>query len=835
MSAEDLHEVQFKWPHPEPNTVIVTGTFDDWSSSVYLTKTPAGFEGTTKIPWGEKIKFKFVVDGNWVVHEDQPTEIDPGGFVNNVYSAPYRPSNAEVTEPVIDNVEPTTNGHLANGHTLVAKVIENPEGPSAGKAVDDKPIGDLAKAAEDEVVADRERQVTDIPPPSFPQLLSDLASIGAAMHGVVGMDPINIQKISIPTPVSDDAFTVPKGQESITELPSDSAPPSVVDPDTPASPLAPRVPITIVPVNAAENNTVSSSSPAPEISSPIPVRDVAPAVIVTEPSSTPPVAPQINSEATFLPISPVFEADAQPSADVEQEKAIEAEVLSEDTVAIPVHLEVDSVAAPEPETFSTSKEPEPTLSVIDPEPVRPATEPVVVPGAAEPAVEPETTTAVEAIPTTVEVEAAAPTEGDVPAAAKAQPESSSTATESAAEPEATPAATEPVSEPIPATTEATHVPEAAAVLEPQQVTAPLDSSQDHAKGAPADVLASIEGFTTVAAPELDGVQPTSVDEGLSAFEAPGSGPIPVSDAPATEVNIVFTPLVEVPNAEAAPTFEEPVVEELVDANIVKDETPAPVVGPTSPVAGNDTLAEPTPPTGSEQVQVTDVPNVTGVEYAPAIAEPAVEDLVADAKVEEKEPNVEQIPTPVVENFKPVESLSVVQSPPSGESVPVSQELVPEPSVEDDTAAVDEIKLASSSEVTSEAGKPSASELKADEVVEPTPTTVVTAAQPVAAEPSLVVDEVTLSKEHGEANGTTTASGARDQISTNDHGAPPAPPTSAQEAATPAEKFPSASASQPVSEDNTPSSSKFNSTRKKRTSLFGKLKNIFHQDKEKEKK
>lgn len=505
-------------------------------------------------------------------------------------------------------------------------------------------------------------------------------------------------------------------------------------------------------MNAAENNTVPSSSSSTELSSPIPIIDagpavaIGPAVVVTEPPPTPPAAPKVKSETIFAPTFPVVEADAQPSAEVEQEKTIEAEKPSEDTVAIPV-LEVGSVAAPEPETSSTSKGPEPTLLATGSEPVRAVAESVAVPVAAESAVEPETTTTAEAIPTTAEVEAAAPTEADPPTR-KAQPASSLTATESTTEPEVTPTSAEPFL----ATTEATPVP---------------------------------------------------------------------------------------------------------------DGTPAPVVGHTSPVA---LAPEPNPPTGSlleatavEHVKVTDSPivkgeKVTGVEHA-AIAEPAVEDQVADTKLEEMEPEpiIEPVPATVVENIEPVESVSVVQRP-LREIVPVSQELVPEPSVEStpvttestDAAKVDEIKPVLPG-VTWEVDKLSTSELKADEVVEPTPTVVVAAVEarappaaiePVATEPSPAVDEVTLTKEHGqtEANGsTTTDRGATDQISNNAHGAPPAATTSTQEAATHAEKFPSASASHLVSEDDMSLSSKFGSRRKKRTSVFGKLKNIFHQDKEKEKK
>jgi hypothetical protein len=338
-----------------------------------------------------------------------------------------------------------------------------------------------------------------------------------------------------------------------------------------------------------------------------------------------------------------------------------------------------------------------------------------------------------------------------------------------------------------------------------------------------------------------------------------------------EASVDVAPLVEVPRADDAPAIvvEEPEVEELVvEANIVKDEDQAPVLGRTPPVAVNEILApEPNSPTGLllearavEHVKLTDTPiivkseKVTGVEYA-AIAEPAVEGQVVDAKLEEIETNdpdsiIEPVPTTVIENIKPVESLSVVQQS-LREFAPVSQELIPEPSVEStpvmtestDAAEVDEIKPLPPG-VTCEVGKSSASELKVDEIVEATPAAVIIAVEArtppaakesMAIEPFPVVDEVTLTKEHGEANGsTTTDPGARDQMSTNGHGAPPAATTSTQ-GATHAEKFPSASASHPVSEDNTPSSSKFNSTRKKRASLFGKLKNIFHQDKEKEKK
>ncbi|KAE9405964.1 carbohydrate-binding module family 48 protein, partial [Gymnopus androsaceus JB14] len=95
----DTYEITFEWPHTEPNTVVVTGSFDQWSSSTQLKKEENGFKGTAKIPWDEKISYKFIVDGVWVHDWQKPTETDGSGNVNNVYTAPRKPS-----------VEPQTNG-----------------------------------------------------------------------------------------------------------------------------------------------------------------------------------------------------------------------------------------------------------------------------------------------------------------------------------------------------------------------------------------------------------------------------------------------------------------------------------------------------------------------------------------------------------------------------------------------------------------------------------------------------------------------------------------------------------------------------------------------------
>ena len=62
-----------------------------WSSSLKLSKTETGFVGTVRVPWAEKILYKFIIDGRWTCQAGQPTETDPGGFVNNVYITPPKP------------------------------------------------------------------------------------------------------------------------------------------------------------------------------------------------------------------------------------------------------------------------------------------------------------------------------------------------------------------------------------------------------------------------------------------------------------------------------------------------------------------------------------------------------------------------------------------------------------------------------------------------------------------------------------------------------------------------------------------------------------------------
>ncbi|KAI0959383.1 hypothetical protein AcW1_004222 [Taiwanofungus camphoratus] len=88
----EFHEALFRWPHPDASNVIVTGSFDSWSGSIHLSRTGSGFEGRANVPWGEKVPYKYIVDGRWTTTDDQPTEYDSIGNLNNVYRSPARPA-----------------------------------------------------------------------------------------------------------------------------------------------------------------------------------------------------------------------------------------------------------------------------------------------------------------------------------------------------------------------------------------------------------------------------------------------------------------------------------------------------------------------------------------------------------------------------------------------------------------------------------------------------------------------------------------------------------------------------------------------------------------------
>jgi hypothetical protein len=59
---------------------------------MHLPKGTSGFVGNVRVPWNEKVPYKFIVDGKWVTRSDRPTELDGAGNLNNVLIAPSKPT-----------------------------------------------------------------------------------------------------------------------------------------------------------------------------------------------------------------------------------------------------------------------------------------------------------------------------------------------------------------------------------------------------------------------------------------------------------------------------------------------------------------------------------------------------------------------------------------------------------------------------------------------------------------------------------------------------------------------------------------------------------------------
>ncbi|KAB8301162.1 hypothetical protein EYC80_003059 [Monilinia laxa] len=109
----------FKWEHPAEE-VFVTGTFDNWSKSEKLERVGDVFKKDVQLAnAGEKIYYKFVVDGNWVTDHTAPQENDASGNLNNVLTIDRIVKHTSATAGIMSGVAPTsTTSELAKNVPL---------------------------------------------------------------------------------------------------------------------------------------------------------------------------------------------------------------------------------------------------------------------------------------------------------------------------------------------------------------------------------------------------------------------------------------------------------------------------------------------------------------------------------------------------------------------------------------------------------------------------------------------------------------------------------------------------------------------------------------------
>ncbi|KAL0070961.1 Cruciform DNA binding protein [Marasmius tenuissimus] len=229
-----------------------------WSRSTTLSKQDSSFKGTVKVPWNEKIAYKFVVDGQWVVNDREPTERDSAGNLNNVYVAPEKPAQVKAEEQV---------KAPADGEKITGAPTQESKSDSATSAVSQDPAP----------VAFSELKQTVVAAEGTSSTLEYLASgVGAAIRGVFGVDPINADKIPVETPkaeVPDNSVEAAGKVDSVADAKQDSlnaspattqdiapiANDKTVD-DTisePSQPVGSGVPAPL-PVASIEDNTLST-------------------------------------------------------------------------------------------------------------------------------------------------------------------------------------------------------------------------------------------------------------------------------------------------------------------------------------------------------------------------------------------------------------------------------------------------------------------------------------------------------------------------------------------------------------------------------------------------
>ncbi|KAI6151761.1 immunoglobulin E-set [Pisolithus tinctorius] len=215
MDDGDLHDVELVWPHTGPNDVIVTGTFDQWSSSIHLVKGDTGFHGTVKLPWGEKVAYKFIVDGYWFCRDDRPMEDDGSGHVNNILYVPQKPlsplgENASAVEATLPS-EP-------KGVAPIVPMVVVPVNDVASGGLPPPHEVHLAELRNSEQLNGPSTHSPEIPPAQLEAVTESL--VGMPSSGVSGSTENQSSK-----PL--DAVVTPVVPESVAEqrvAPTDSAP-----------------------------------------------------------------------------------------------------------------------------------------------------------------------------------------------------------------------------------------------------------------------------------------------------------------------------------------------------------------------------------------------------------------------------------------------------------------------------------------------------------------------------------------------------------------------------------------------------------------------------------
>ncbi|KAI0676804.1 hypothetical protein C8Q78DRAFT_46838 [Trametes maxima] len=319
----ESYDATFRWPHPGASDVIVTGSFDSWSCSHHLHKTRSGvFEGVLQVPWGETVQYKYIVDGRWTTTDDQPTELDPIGNLNNVLRAPARPPSPKPA-PRDQSTAGRVNGFVTTAKQAAVSIVEA-LAPGTAVTPAQTPVVEKAEQA---------------PTPSEPA----------------------------PAP----APAPPAPEPAATEITSEA-----VLPTSPA-PAAPEVPVTILPLST-EPPSEATSIPSADVSESKPLETTVVEGSATAETTAAPAAvvPLTDAPAPAPTPAPAPEPVSVPAADVSASKLLDTAIVEGSTATetaaptpAPVPAPEPDSSAAQPSTHTPAPAPAPTNGAPDEKPV----------------------------------------------------------------------------------------------------------------------------------------------------------------------------------------------------------------------------------------------------------------------------------------------------------------------------------------------------------------------------------------------------------------------------------------------------------------------------------
>jgi len=620
-------------------------------------------------------------------------------------------------------------------------------------------------------------------------------------------------------------------------------------PELSPSPIAPLVPIMIVPVNAAENNTFASSPPPasmhilPRFTTEPSVpetKDVADVDAITEKvaADTPVVVnklplPEVVIKAADPEVAPVSDIAPEEKANgpsqnpavvntphttesvVEENIATDAEVAT--VIEVPAEKTIESSPAPVIDTLPT---PEPAIkesASAEAEPIHVIDViPLVSEAPAEKFPEPGTVQPLDEASSIAVVETK-PEDSSAPEPTEAAPV--------LIEPLAVLAAAESVIERTPISV--TGVPvdvvelpvteDYPAVNEPTVGATDLPVNFETPKASAAPVLEEPPAEPAVAESVVERTPVPVIEVPVDVVELPVTEKFPAVNEPtvdATDLPVNF----ETPKASAAPFLEEPPAEPAAAESVV-ERTPVPVIEVPVDVVELP-VTEKFPAVNEPTVDATDLPVIFEPPVAPATTTNTEAEPVSTSPVI---PTVTDVPAS--SDLTPsLPAIIVGES--TTETEPVVAEVIPpiEPNLVTEEKAQTPISVPEVKDVQTTAASPPSNEHTETSAIDPE-NHIVNAAVVTEGE---VVKPIPTPQ--------TTEDSVPDTNGHFPHAVPTTPhkETPTTGSAKGEHEFPSSQTSSPSqTADNSPSSSKFNS-RKKRTSIFGKIKNIFHHDKEKEK-